>query len=263
MSRDWTTVQSGSGGPRLPCGLDDKVHRVTTTRRLLAAALLTAALTAGAAGTSAAASGPDAPAPPGDGVRVTVEIDERDAPTAPEVAVVAGDRPLVPGGPLVVRGRGNAPGSGHDVALLAGDVPLGTATAGADGAFELTTRLPTDTVPGVHRLRVRALATGAEVLSAPFTVVAADGGPTPPADGSPGGGSDVEPGQGGGAGQGAGTGEGTQSGDTAGGGASAASRGTLAATGVGLAAAAALAGVAVASGVVLRRRAGRRAGEAA
>jgi hypothetical protein len=253
MSPDWTIVQSGSGGPRLPSGLDDKVHRVTTTRRLLAAALLTAALTAPAA----ADQGPGTPGPSGEGVRVTVEIDERDVPDIPEVAVVLGDRPLVPGGPLVVRGRGHAPGSGHDVALLAGPVPLGTATAGTDGAFELTTTLPRDVVPGVHRIRVRALATGAEVLSEAFTVVAADGPPTPPVDGGP-----TLPGDGGlpgGDAGGAVDGAPDDAGAGAGGGTAAAAPGRLAATGVGLAAAAALAGVAVASGVALRRRADRRA----
>ncbi|OLT54228.1 hypothetical protein [Cellulosimicrobium sp. CUA-896] len=233
---------------------------MTTTRRLLAAALLTAALLTPAA--SAGAAGPDAPLPPGEGVRVTVEIDERDAPSAPEVAVVTGQRPLVPGGPLVVRGRGHAAGSSHAVALLAGPVPLGTATAGTDGAFELTTRLPEDTVPGVHRLRVRALATGTEVLSAPFTVVAAGG--TPPGDDGqtpPAGGGQEPAGDGGQAGGGAGgaggSGAGAGAGDGTGSGASAAPPGRLATTGVGLAAVAALAGVAVTAGVALRRRAGR------
>lgn len=255
MSADWTAVQSGPGGPRLPSGLDDKVHRVTTTRRLLAAALLTAALTT--TGTAAGAQGTVDPGPSGEGVRVTVEIDEREAP---EVGVVLGDEPLVPGGPLVVRGRGHAPGSGHDVALLAGPVPLGAATAGADGAFELTTRLPEDTAPGVHRIRVTARATGAEVLSAPFTVVAAGGLPTPPGDGEqPGtGGPDAGgPGTGGAGAPGAEDPAGAGTGTGAGGPTAAAPPGRLAATGVGLAAAAALAGVAVASGVALRRRAGR------
>ncbi|MFC8924252.1 hypothetical protein [Cellulosimicrobium sp. NPDC057127] len=231
---------------------------MTTTRRLLAAALLTAALTV--PGTAAGAQGTGDPGPSGDGVRVTVEIDERDAPDLPQVAVVTGARALVPGGPLVVRGRGHAPGSGHEVALLAGPVPLGTATAGADGAFELITRLPADTVPGVHRLRVRALATGTEVLSAPFTVVA--GPPALPGDGGqPGGPGDDEPEGGSGDGaDGAGAGGGTSAGDGTGAGTEAVRSGRpggLAATGVGLTAAAALAGVAVAAGVALRRRAAR------
>lgn|GEM_PF-1643547 len=214
---------------------------MTTTRRLIAAALLSAALTTtGAAGASAASSLP--PAGPDDGVRVSVEIREREVPATPRVVVV-GEGPFVAGGTVVVRGSGLAPHTEHEVWLLSEPVLLATVTTDADGAFEVTVTLPATTPPGEHTIRVVAPSSGAEVVSEPFEVVAPTGpteptepteptGPTSPGDGGPG---TVDPG----------TGPGTSASPPPGG---------LATTGAGLAAVAVLAALAVAAGVVLRRR---------
>jgi len=211
---------------------------VTTTRRLIAAALLSAALTTtGAAGATAASSLP--PAGPDDGVRVSVEIREREVPATPRVVVV-GEGPFVAGGTVVVRGSGLAPHTEHEVWLLSEPVLLATVTTDADGAFEVTVTLPATTPPGEHTIRVVAPSSGAAVVSEPFEVVAPTEptepteptGPTAPGDGGPG---TVDPG----------TGPGTSASPPPGG---------LATTGAGLAAVAVLAALAVAAGVVLRRR---------
>ncbi|MCB7138204.1 hypothetical protein [Cellulosimicrobium marinum] len=198
---------------------------MTTTRRLLAAVLLSAALTT----TSGAVAGATTPAPPSsgdEGVRVTVEI----APRETGFVRVVGEGPFVAGGTLVVQGGGLGAGADHEVWLHSDPTLLATVETAADGTFELTATVPTDTVPGEHHVRVVATATGAEVTSEPFEVVAASD-PQDPDDGSTG---------------------------SAGGGTSASGgSGSLATTGAGLAGVALFAGVAVATGVALRRRAAR------
>ena len=206
----------------------------TTTRRLLAALVIAGSLALPAGAASAApAEAPD----PSDGVRVSVEIGERETPAPPSVVVVG---PVVVGGELVVRGSGLAPRTSYAVWLESDPVLLGTVTTDAAGAFELVTTVPLGTVPGEHHVRV-VVPGGTDVVSAPFLVLAAPGEPQEP-------GTDPT----------AGTGGGTSDGGATGGGTTASPRpGGLATTGTGLVAAAVLAGLAVAAGAVLRRRAGR------
>ena len=204
---------------------------MTTTRRLLAALVIAGSLVvpAGAASATAlTAAVPD----PAEGVRVSVEISEREVPAGPRVVVV-GDGPFVVGGELVVRGTGLAPHTTYAVWLESDPVLLGTVTTDADGAFELVTTIPVGTAPGEHHIRLVAPGEGADVLSEPFVVLAAPGEPQEPG-GTPSVGT----------------------GGTTGGGTSASPRpGGLAATGTGLVGVAVLAGLAVAAGAVLRRRA--------
>lgn len=229
----------------------------TTTRRLLAALVLAGSL-AVPAGTAAATTpalspitAPTAlPAPvatsvpdPADGVRVSVEITERDVPTVPRVAVV-GSGPLVVGGRLELRGTGLAPSTTYEVWLESDPVLLGTVTSGADGAFLFVATIPAGTTPGEHHVRLVPVGGGADVLSEPFLVLAAPGEPHEP-------GTTTPPGAGGAGG----------SGGSAAGGGPGSSRPGLATTGTGLGLVAALAGAAVLTGAALRRRAG--AGSAA
>lgn len=202
----------------------------TTTRRLLAALAIAGSLALPAGAASAApAEAPD----PSDGVRVSVEIGERETPAPPSVVVVG---PVVVGGELVVRGSGLAPRTSYAVWLESDPVLLGTVTTDAAGAFELVTTVPLGTVPGEHHVRV-VVPGGTDVVSAPFLVLAAPGEPQEP-------GTDPT--------------AGTSDGGATGGGTTASPRpGGLATTGTGLVAAAVLAGLAVAAGAVLRRRAGR------
>jgi hypothetical protein len=202
---------------------------VTTTRRLLAALVIAGSLLVPAGAASAAAPAATA-TDPSDGVRVSVEITDREVPAGPRVVVV-GDGPFVVGGELVVRGSGLAPHTTYELWLESDPVLLGTVTTDADGAFELVTRIPVGTVPGGHHLRL--VAPGGDVLSEPFVVVAAPGEPQVP--GGP---------------------PSTGTGGTTGGGTSASPRpGGLATTGTGLVGTAVLAGLAVAAGAALRRRA--------
>ncbi|QJW37676.1 hypothetical protein [Cellulosimicrobium protaetiae] len=202
---------------------------MTTTRRLLAALVLAGSLLV-PVGAAAAAPSVGTTPDPSDGVRVSVEITEREVPAGPRVVVV-GEGPFVAGGELVVRGTGLAPRTTYEVWLESDPVLLGTVTTDGDGAFELATTIPVGTAPGEHH--VRLVAPGeADVLSEPFTVLAATGEP----GGTPS----------------------TGTGGTTGGGTSATPRpGGLATTGTGLVGAAVLAGLAVAAGAVLRRRADR------
>ncbi|WP_454041381.1 hypothetical protein [Cellulosimicrobium sp. Marseille-Q8652] len=211
---------------------------MTTTRRRITAVLLGAALAASGA-TGAAASTPAPPGPTGDGVRVTVEITEREVPASPRVVVV-GDGPFVAGEPIVVRGSGLPPRAALDVWLLSDPLLLGTVTTGSDGRFELTATLPADTAPGTHRIRATAAPLGVDVSSDPFEVVAPTvvpgdpvepGAPADPGDGAVGGGPSASPRPGG-----------------------------LAATGAGLAGVVLVAGAALGAGAVLRRRAARAGG---
>ena len=204
----------------------------TTTRRLLAALAIAGSLALPAGAASAApAEAPD----PSDGVRVSVEIGERETSASPAVVVVG---PVVVGGELVVRGSGLAPRTSYAVWLESDPVLLGTVTTDAAGAFELVTTVPLATVPGEHHVRV-VVPGGTDVVSAPFLVLAAPGEPQEPGTDPAGGG-------------------GTSDGGATGGGTTASPRpGGLATTGTGLVAAAVLAGLAVAAGAVLRRRAGR------
>ncbi|MBN0042413.1 hypothetical protein JN535_19885 [Cellulosimicrobium cellulans] len=204
---------------------------MTTTRRLLAALAISGSLLVPAGAASAAALAVASP-DPADGVRVSVEITEREVPAGPRVVVV-GEGPFVVGGEIVVRGTGLAPHTTYEVWLESEPVLLGTVTTDADGAFELVTRIPAGTAPGEHHLRLVPRGGGDAVLSEPFVVLAAPGEPEEPG-GTPS----------------------TGTGGTTGGGTSASPRpGGLATTGTGLVGAAALAGLAVAAGAVLRRRA--------
>ncbi|MGM7423809.1 hypothetical protein [Cellulosimicrobium sp. CpK407] len=204
---------------------------MTTTRRLLAALVIAGSLVVPAGAASAATLTTTVP-DPADGVRVSVEITEREVPAGPRVVVV-GEGPFVVGGELVVRGTGLAPHTTYEVWLESEPVLLGTVTTDADGAFELVTTIPAGTAPGEHHIRLAAPGDGADVLSEPFVVLAAPGEPQEPG-GTPS----------------------TGTGGTTGGGASASPRpGGLATTGTGLVGAAVLAGLAVAAGAALRRRA--------
>lgn len=206
---------------------------MTTTRRLLAALVIAGSL-AVPAGTASAAALAAATPDPSEGVHVSVEITEREAPAGPSVGVV-GDGPFTVGGELVVRGTGLPPHTAYQVWLLSDPVLLATVTVGADGTFELVTAIPADAVPGEHRIHLVPTDAGPDVLSDPFLVVARTGDPDAPGTTPPGG-----------------------TGGTSGSGAQASSRpGGLATTGTGLGVVAALAAVAVASGTVLRRRARR------
>ncbi|MFD4994270.1 hypothetical protein ACFWH7_20335 [Cellulosimicrobium cellulans] len=206
---------------------------MTTTRRLFAALVIAGSLAVPAGTASAAALTTVAP-DPADGVRVSVEITEREVPAGPRVVVV-GEGPFVVGGELVVRGSGLAPHSTYEVWLESDPVLLATVTTDEDGAFELVTRIPVGTVPGEHHLRLVAPDGGVDVLSEPFVVLAAPGEPEEPG-GTPS----------------------TGTGGTTGGGTSASPRpGGLATTGTGLVGAAVLAGLTVAAGAALRRRAHR------
>lgn len=206
---------------------------MTTTRRLFAALVIAGSLAVPAGTASAAALTTVAP-DPADGVRVSVEITEREVPAGPRVVVV-GEGPFVVGGELVVRGSGLVPHSAYDVWLESDPVLLATVTTDQEGAFELVTRIPAGTEPGEHHLRLVAPAGGADVLSEPFVVLAAPGEPHEPG-GTPS----------------------TGTGGTTGGGTTASPRpGGLATTGTGLVGAAVLAGLAVAAGAALRRRAHR------
>ncbi len=206
---------------------------MTTTRRLLAALVIAGSLAVPAGAAVASTPGTSAP-DPSEGVRVSVEITEREVPVGPRVVVV-GEGPFVVGGELVVRGTGLAPHTTYEVWLESEPVLLGTVTTDADGAFELTATIPADTLPGEHHVRLVAPGDGADVLSEPFLVLAAPGEPQEPG-GTPSSGT----------------------GGATGGGTSASPRpGGLATTGTGLVGAAALAGLAVAAGAALRRRASR------
>jgi len=203
---------------------------VTTTRRLLAALVIAGSLLVPAGAASAAALTATSP-DPAEGVRVSVEITDREVPAGPRVVV--GEGPFVVGGELVVRGTGLTPHATYEVWLESEPVLLGTVRTDADGAFELVTTIPVGTSPGEHHVRVVAPGVDADVLSEPFVVLAAPGEPQEPG-GTPS----------------------TGTGGTAGGGTSASPRpGGLATTGTGLVGAAVLAGVAVAAGAALRRRA--------
>lgn len=204
---------------------------MTTTRRLLAALVIAGSLL-GPAGAASAATLAVTSADPADGVRVSVEITEREVPAGPRVVVV-GEGPFVVGGELVVRGTGLAPHTTYEVWLESEPVLLGTVTTDADGAFELVTTIPVGTAPGEHHIRLVTQGSGADVLSEPFVVLAAPGEPQEPG-GTPS----------------------TGTGGTIGGGTSASPRPDgLATTGTGLVGAAVLAGVAVVAGAALRRRA--------
>ncbi|SDF80462.1 hypothetical protein SAMN04487781_2583 [Cellulosimicrobium cellulans] len=225
----------------------------TTTRRLLAALVLAGslALPAGtAAATTAVVSPATAPSAlpatvatsvpdPADGVRVSVEITERDVPTVPRVALV-GSGPFVVGGRLELRGTGLTPSTTYEVWLESDPVLLGTVTTDADGAFLFVATIPVGTTPGEHHVRLVPVGGGADVLSEPFLVLAAPGEPHEP-------GTTTPPGAGGAGG----------SGGSAAGGGPGSSRPGLATTGTGLGLVAALAGAAVLTGAALRRRAGR------
>jgi hypothetical protein len=204
---------------------------VTTTRRLLATLVIAGSLSATAGPAAALAT---APPDPSEGIRVSVEITEREVPAGPRVDVV-GEGPYVVGGELVVRGTGLAPGVLANVWLESDPVLLGIVTTDVDGALELTATIPLATPPGEHHVRVVVPGAGTDVLSEPFVVLAA---PVEPQE--PGGTPSTDPG------------------GTTGGGTTASSRpGGLATTGAGLVGVAALAGLAVVSGAVLRRRAVR------
>lgn len=206
---------------------------MTTTRRLLAALVIAGSLAVPAGTASAAALATSSP-DPSEGVRVSVEITEREVPTGPRVVVV-GDGQLVVGGELVVRGTGLAPHTSYEVWLESEPVLLGTVTTDADGTFQLVTTIPVGTAPGEHHIRLVTSAGGADVLSDPFLVLAAPGEPQEP-----------------------GATPSTGTGGTTGGGTSASPRpGGLATTGTGLVGVAVLAGLAVAAGAALRRRAGK------
>ncbi len=139
----------------------------TTTRRLLAALVLAGSL-AVPAGTAAATTSVVSPATaptalpatvatsvpdPADGVRVSVEITERDVSTVPRVAVV-GSGPLVVGGRLELRGTGLAPSTTYEVWLESDPVLLGTVTTDADGVFLFVATIPAGTTPGEHHVRL-------------------------------------------------------------------------------------------------------------
>ena len=206
---------------------------MTTTRRLLAAVVIAGSLVLPAGAASAAVVASASPEP-SQGVRVSVEITEREVPAGPRVVVV-GDGPFVVGGTIVVRGTGLAPHTTYEVWLESDPALLAEVTTDADGALELTVTIPAGTVAGEHHIRLVAPGDGTDVLSEPFIVLAAPLEPQEP------GGTPT-----------------TGSGGTTGGGTTASPRpGGLATTGTGLAGVAVLAGLAVAAGAALRRRAGR------
>lgn len=172
--------------------------------------------------TAAVAADPE----PGNDVRVNVEIGELVHDDAR--LVVVGEGPFTVGDELTVLGTDLEPDATYEVWLHSDPVLLDSVTTDADGDAELTVTIPAGTEPGEHHVSALSSATGVEVASEPFTVVAAS---TEPGDG--GSGSD-------------GTGGDAQAGSGSDG---------LATTGAGLTGLAVLAAVAVGTGLVLRRRA--------
>lgn len=91
---------------------------------------------------------------------------------------------LVPGGEIAIEARGFAPGERIDIFLLSTPRFLGSVTAGADGAFRHTLRIPADVEAGEHTLRLVGTDSG-RVVEIPVTVQGSDGAaPAMPADGA-------------------------------------------------------------------------------
>lgn len=84
-----------------------------------------------------------------------------------------------PGDPVTARGCGFRPGSTVNVDLVMGTqvVRVGTATAGADGGFEVTFNIPANTPVGQHTLETTGVDPAGDVraLSANIRVIGAGG----------------------------------------------------------------------------------------
>jgi hypothetical protein len=100
------------------------------------------------------------------------------------------DGVVVAGQETVAYGQGYAPGASVELWLHSTPVHLATVTAGADGAFRTTIRIPSGTVPGSHQVAsIGKASTGSQLeLRTPVTVLAITMPPTDTAGGSGGSG---------------------------------------------------------------------------
>jgi len=101
---------------------------------------------------------------------------------APSGSLVLSASEARPGGTVTVSGAGCLPNSTVSIAFQPGGVPLGTAQAGANGAFAATVTVPADATAGTHTITTTCTGANGQprVLSSTVTVLGTDlsrGGP--------------------------------------------------------------------------------------